>query len=104
MRRWPPRFAAQGGDQSRGPAVADSLVLLNLRPCSAPSSTAEYDEAIDFLLGRIDYERMLSIRYDERDLKLERMHELVERLGNPRAGDADRPRRRDQGQGLDRRP
>ena len=45
---------------------------------------------------------MLSIRYDQRDLKLERMHELVERLGNPRAGDADRPHRRHQGQGLDR--
>ena len=46
-------------------------------------STADYDGAIDFLLSRIDYERMLSIRYDQRDLKLERMHELVERLGNP---------------------
>src|SRR5580658_7811225 len=46
-------------------------------------STAAYDGAIDFLLGRIDYERMLSIRYDQRDLKLERMHELLERLGNP---------------------
>ena len=46
-------------------------------------STAEYDGAIDFLLSRIDYERMLSTAYGERDLKLERMHELVERLGNP---------------------
>ncbi len=49
-------------------------------------STADYDGAIDFLLSRIDYERMLSIRYDQRDLKLERMHELVERLGNPGQG------------------
>ncbi|HEX4142093.1 MAG TPA: folylpolyglutamate synthase/dihydrofolate synthase family protein [Pirellulales bacterium] len=46
-------------------------------------ATADYDGAIDFLLSRIDYERMLSTAYGERDLKLERMHELVERLGNP---------------------
>ena len=46
-------------------------------------SIADYEGAIDFLLSRIDYERMLSTAYGERDLKLERMHELVDRLGNP---------------------
>ncbi|HTU27034.1 MAG TPA: folylpolyglutamate synthase/dihydrofolate synthase family protein [Pirellulales bacterium] len=46
-------------------------------------SIADYDGAIAFLLGRIDYERMLSTAYGERDLKLERMHELAARLGHP---------------------
>jgi dihydrofolate synthase/folylpolyglutamate synthase len=64
-------------------AFRDSGVLLYTWSMQRTRSTADYDAAIDFLLGRIDYERMLSTAYGERDLKLERMHELVERLGNP---------------------
>ncbi len=44
---------------------------------------AQYDAALGFLLGRIDYERMLNSPYGQRDFRLDRMHELAERLGNP---------------------
>ncbi len=43
----------------------------------------QYEAALAFLLGRIDYERMLSIPYGQRDFRLDRMRELAERLGNP---------------------
>ena len=39
--------------------------------------------AIQFLLGRIDYERALAIPYDQREFHLDRMRELVAGLGNP---------------------
>jgi dihydrofolate synthase / folylpolyglutamate synthase len=48
--------------------------------------STEYAAAIQFLNSRIDYERVLSIRYDQRDLQLERMQELAKRLGNPQDG------------------
>jgi dihydrofolate synthase / folylpolyglutamate synthase len=59
------------------------LVCAKLVAMQRTSATIDYAEAIDFLLARIDYERMLSVRYDQRDLRLERMHELARRLGNP---------------------
>ncbi len=46
-------------------------------------STAPYDQALGFLLGRTDFERMLHAPYGRRDFKLDRMRELAERLGNP---------------------
>ncbi len=45
--------------------------------------SAQYDAALGFLLGRIDYERMLNAPYGRRDSWLDRMRELAERLGNP---------------------
>ena len=42
--------------------------------------------ARDFLLGRINYERMVSVPYTKRHMKLDRMRELLTRLGNPDAG------------------
>src|SRR4051794_12959915 len=39
--------------------------------------------AIDFLLGRIDYERTLAIPYRSREFRLDRMRDLLTRLGNP---------------------
>jgi dihydrofolate synthase / folylpolyglutamate synthase len=36
-----------------------------------------------FLLGRIDYERALSIPYHQRDFRLDRMRDLLARLGSP---------------------
>jgi dihydrofolate synthase/folylpolyglutamate synthase len=44
---------------------------------------APYQEAVAYLLGRIDYERMLSVPYRTREYKLDRMRELLSRLGNP---------------------
>ena len=42
--------------------------------------------AIDYLMGRINYERMPVVPYAERHLKLDRMRQLLTRLGNPDAG------------------
>ncbi len=39
--------------------------------------------ARDFLLSRIDYERAATVPYRRREFRLQRMHELLERLGNP---------------------
>jgi dihydrofolate synthase / folylpolyglutamate synthase len=42
--------------------------------------------ALEFLLGRINYERVSVLPYGERQLKLDRMRTLLNRLGNPDAG------------------
>jgi dihydrofolate synthase/folylpolyglutamate synthase len=47
------------------------------------SPVARKDAAMQFLLGRIDYERMLSMPCGEEAFKLDRMRELLRRLGNP---------------------
>ena len=52
-------------------------------PSSAVSLPARYGEAMQFLLGRIDYERATAAPYPARDFRLDRMHELLRRLGNP---------------------
>jgi dihydrofolate synthase/folylpolyglutamate synthase len=42
-----------------------------------------YQDALDFLFGRIDYERATVIAYDRREFRLDRMRELLRRLDNP---------------------
>ena len=42
-----------------------------------------YRAALDFLLGRIDYERAAMVPYHRRAFYLERMRDLLQRLGNP---------------------
>jgi dihydrofolate synthase / folylpolyglutamate synthase len=42
--------------------------------------------ALEFLLGRINYERVAVLPYGERQLKLDRMRTLLHRLGNPDSG------------------
>jgi dihydrofolate synthase/folylpolyglutamate synthase len=42
--------------------------------------------ALEFLFGRINYERVAVLPYGERQLKLDRMRTLLRRLGNPDAG------------------
>jgi dihydrofolate synthase/folylpolyglutamate synthase len=42
--------------------------------------------ALDWLMGRINYERTAHIPYQERQLKLDRMRHLLTRLGQPDAG------------------
>ncbi len=44
---------------------------------------SRHHDAIAFLLGRIDYERAMTIPYAQREFRLERMRELLVRLGNP---------------------
>lgn len=43
-------------------------------------------KALQFLDGRINYERDRAVPYRERDLKLERMREFLARLGDPQRG------------------
>jgi dihydrofolate synthase/folylpolyglutamate synthase len=47
-----------------------------------PDGAAD-DPASEFLRSRIDYERMLAVSYDQRDFRLDRMRQLLARLGNP---------------------
>ncbi len=42
-----------------------------------------YQRAIDWLFGRINYEQSTPIPYSEHGMKLDRMRELLRRLGNP---------------------
>ena len=42
-----------------------------------------YEQAIEFLFGRINYERLNSDLYSASDFKLDRMAHLLERIGNP---------------------
>jgi dihydrofolate synthase/folylpolyglutamate synthase len=53
-----------------------------------PKSSADingYNAAVRYLLERTDFERMRSVKYNETTFKLERMHELLAKLGNPHA-------------------
>jgi dihydrofolate synthase / folylpolyglutamate synthase len=51
-----------------------------------PDSAARYEAALRFLAGRIDYERAASMPNSEEAFKLDRMRELLRRLGNPHEG------------------
>jgi dihydrofolate synthase/folylpolyglutamate synthase len=49
-------------------------------------SSSRHAVALDFLLSRIDYERTAGAGDPHRDFQLDRMHRLLERLGNPHVG------------------
>src|SRR5262245_19729871 len=42
-----------------------------------------YEQAIEFLFGRVNFERLSGLSYSVDDFKLDRMRELLRRLGNP---------------------
>ena len=42
-----------------------------------------YEQAVEFLYGRINYERLNSDLYSAGDFKLDRMARLLERIDNP---------------------
>ena len=46
---------------------------------------ADSDQQLQFLYGRIDYERALAVPYEGREFKLDRMRELLDRLDHPEA-------------------
>ncbi len=48
-----------------------------------PPSTDRYRSALDFLYGRVNYERTAAIPYQSGGIKLERMVALLGELGNP---------------------
>ncbi|HEV8068397.1 MAG TPA: folylpolyglutamate synthase/dihydrofolate synthase family protein [Planctomycetaceae bacterium] len=45
-----------------------------------------YEQAIEFLFGRINYERVTGIAFSSDDQKLVRMRRLLEQIGNPHEG------------------
>ena len=47
------------------------------------TASSAYDAALAFLLQRIDYERAIAVPYDSREFRLDRMRELLARLGDP---------------------
>ena len=55
-------------------------------PIADPQTDSRRDAALEFLLGRINYERTPTLPYGQRQLKLDRMRQLLTRLGNPDAG------------------
>jgi len=50
------------------------------------TASASYEAALAFLFQRIDYERTLSVPYGAREFRLDRMRELLSRLGDPQQG------------------
>ena len=57
----------------------------NCKNEDSPSDNARR-EAVDFLFGRIDYERALAVPYRKREFKLDRMRSLLALLDNPERG------------------
>jgi len=55
-------------------------------PANVDSNRPDRDAALRFLNGRINYERDRAVPYRDRDLKLERMKELLARLDSPHDG------------------
>ncbi len=53
---------------------------------SPNTALSPHERASEFLLGRINYERITELPYGKRHMKLDRMRELLTRLGNPDAG------------------
>gem|GEM_PF-23314 len=52
----------------------------------APKGSADingYNAAVRYLLERTDFERMRAVKYNEATFKLDRMHQLLSKLGNP---------------------
>ncbi|QEG34014.1 bifunctional folylpolyglutamate synthase/dihydrofolate synthase [Bythopirellula goksoeyrii] len=55
-------------------------------PAETASAPCPHQQASEFLLGRINYERTAVLPYGKRHMKLDRMRTLLTRLGNPDAG------------------
>ena len=52
----------------------------------ASLAVSDYSSALEFLLGRINYERTANIPYRSTEFKLDRMRRLMALLGNPQLG------------------
>lgn len=63
-------------------ASATKTLSERLRP-EMPSTLSTYEQALEFLYNRINYERVQSSAYSAGDFKLNRMRGLLESLGNP---------------------
>jgi dihydrofolate synthase/folylpolyglutamate synthase len=52
-------------------------------PPGGSTPSLSYEAAVDYLFGRINYERVPTSKYTTADFQLRRMSTLLERLGNP---------------------
>ena len=52
-------------------------------PSTTPAEITTFPNAVRYLLDRTDYERMRLVRYNEETFKLDRMHTILDALGNP---------------------
>lgn len=50
------------------------------------TASPSYEGALAFLFERIDYERAVAVAYSSREFRLDRMRELLARLGDPQQG------------------
>ena len=57
-----------------------------------PQLAAAREDALRFLYSRVDYERVQSVPYHTHEFKLDRMRQLLDRLGNPQDSFARYPR------------
>lgn len=48
--------------------------------------SAGYEQAVEYLMSRVNFERLTGAAYSSDDFKLDRMRELLARLGNPHEG------------------
>jgi dihydrofolate synthase / folylpolyglutamate synthase len=71
---------------NQSPDTLEYLEVLVNQPFTLTTPTSARDAALDWLMGRINYERALVIPYQERQLKLDRMRQLLTRLGQPDGG------------------
>ena len=62
------------------------LTTTDSAPPTDEGTTHRRDTAVAWLMSRINYERVAVIPYNERQLKLDRMRQLLTRLGSPDAG------------------
>lgn len=69
------------------PSSANTSTFGDRSPHVEPAARgAPYEAALQYLAGRIDYERARNIPYQARKLKLQRMRQLLARLGDPQTG------------------
>lgn len=61
--------------------LATQTISISLMSFTSPLTT--YEQALDFLYNRINYERVQSSAYSAGDFKLNRMRGLLELIGNP---------------------
>ncbi len=92
LHRQPPSFICCHGPamllgEYDAPARRTNTVRLprsrGSKPMSQTIQRLSRDEALEYLVSRIDYERSLTIPYGQRTFKLDRMRNLLERLGCP---------------------
>jgi dihydrofolate synthase/folylpolyglutamate synthase len=78
-----PRAAAEPTRDDRAPGKKSVTCDLLEPPLNPGSVLSAYDEALRYLYARINYERCSQDQMSSADFKLDRMRELLRRLGDP---------------------